>query len=69
MRLFKQYARRAGEIGRFGEVVRAEARATGTPISCTEPEYGIDVIQEYPDDRRERLMADGSVEAIPLRGC
>ncbi len=68
MRLFEQYARRAEAIGRIGEEVRADARATGTPISYTEPAYGTDVIREWPDGRRERLKADGSVVAIPGLG-
>jgi hypothetical protein len=68
MIIFEQYARRAEAIGRIGEEVRAEARATGTPISYTEPAYGTDVIREYPDGRRERLKADGSVVAMPARG-
>ncbi len=67
MRLFEQYARRAEAIGRIGEEVRADARATGTPISYTEPAYGTDVIREWPDGRRKRLRADGSVVAIPAR--
>jgi hypothetical protein len=68
MVIFEQYARRAEAIGRIGDEVRAEARATGTPISYTEPAYGTDVIREYPDGRRERLKADGTVVAIPARG-
>ena len=68
MFLFEQYARRAEAIGCIGEAVRADARATGTPISYTEPGYGTDVIREWPDGRRERLKADGSVVAIPARG-
>lgn len=68
MVLFEQYARMAAAIGRIGEEVRAEARATGTPMSYTEPAYGTDVIREFPDGRRERLKADGSVVAAPPRG-
>lgn len=68
MVLLEQYARRAEAISRIGEDVRAEARATGTPISYTEPAYGTDVIREYPDGYRERLKGDGSIEAIPPRG-
>ena len=68
MHLFDRYERRAKETGSFGEAVQAEAHATGTPISYMEPQYGTDVIREYPDGRRERLMADGSVVAIPPRG-
>ena len=67
-RLLEQYARRAAAISRIGEKVRAEAMATDTAISYTEPAYGTDVIREYPDGRRERLKADGSVVAIPPRG-
>ena len=68
MLLFEQYARRAEAIGRIGEEVRADAQATSTPISYTEAAYGTDVIREWPDGRRERLKADGSVVAIPARG-
>ena len=68
MRLFEDMARNADAIRRIGEEVRAEALATGTPISYTEPAYGTDVIREYPDGHRERLMADGSIVAIPARG-
>ncbi len=68
MLLLEQHARRAEAIGRIGEKVRADAQATGTPISYTEPACGTDVIREWPDGRRERLKADGSVVAIPIRG-
>ena len=69
MIIFEQYARNADAIGRIGEEVRAEARATGTPIAYTEATYGTDVIREYPDGRRERLKTDGSVVAIPPVGA
>ena len=46
---------------------RAEASATGTPVSYTEPAYGTDVIVEYPDGRRERIKDDGSLMSIPPR--
>lgn len=68
MIIFKQYARNADAISRIGEKVRAEARATGTPIAYTEATYGTDVIREYPDGRRERLKTDGSVVDVPPRG-
>jgi len=68
MILFEQYARNAEAIGRIGERVRAEARATNTTVSYTEPAYGADVIREYPSGHRERLCADGSTEPLPPRG-
>lgn len=68
MIIFEQYARNADAISRIGEQVRAEARATGTPMSYSEAAYGTDVIREYPDGRRERIKSDGSVVAIPPRG-
>ncbi len=68
MVLVEQYAKNVHAIGRIGEEVRAEGHATNTPISYTEPAYGADVIREYPDGRRERVLADGSVLIIPARG-
>jgi hypothetical protein len=68
MVIFEQYARCAEAISRIGEEVRAEARATGTTMSYTKRAYGTDIIREYPDGRRERLKADGCVEAIAPRG-
>ena len=44
MLLLERYARRAEAIARIGEEVRADARATGTPVPYTEPAYGTDVI-------------------------
>lgn len=67
MFLFEQYALKAEVIGRIGEEVRAKARLSNTTVSYTEPAYGTDVILEYPDGRRERVKADGSVVAIPAR--
>lgn len=69
MFLFEQYARKVGEISRIGEDVREEARVSNTSVSYAEPAYGTDVILEYPGGRRERVKADGSVVAIPPRGC
>lgn len=68
MRLFEEIARKANEIAQIGDKVRAEAQATGTPVSYTEPAYGTDVIVEYPDGHRERLMACGSAVTISPRG-
>jgi hypothetical protein len=67
MILFEQYARKAEAIGRIGEDVRAAATISNTPISYTEPAYGTDVILEYPGGRRERVMANGLVVAVPPR--
>ncbi len=67
MNLFEELDRKADAMARIGERVRAEAKATGTPISYTEPAYGTDVIREYPDGRRERLLPGGLVEPIPPR--
>ena len=67
MVLFECYALSSEAIGRIGEDVRAEARATNTSVSYTEPAYGTDVIREYPDGRREHVKADGSVVALPSR--
>lgn len=67
MTLLDLYARKADAIARIGELVRGEARKTGTTISCMEAAYCDDIIREYPDGRRERLMAGGGVEAIPPR--
>ena len=68
MILFEQYARKAEAISRIGEDVRADARASKTTVSYTEPAYGTDVIREYSDGHRERVKADGSVVAVPPRG-
>jgi hypothetical protein len=67
MVLFECYALSSEAIGRIGEDVRAQARATNTPVSYTDPASGTDVIREYPDGRRERVKADGSVVAVPSR--
>ena len=67
MLLFEHYQRNAAAIARIGEDVRALACATGTTVSYTEPGYGTDVLREYPDGRRERLKADGTIEVIPAR--
>ncbi|NGM18485.1 hypothetical protein G3576_00565 [Roseomonas stagni] len=67
MTLFDLYARKAEAIAKIGEQVRAEARRTGTTISYMEEGYGDDIIREYPDGRRERLLRDGRVQAIPPR--
>jgi len=68
MILFEQYARKAEAISRIGEDVRADARVSNTTVSYTEPAFGTDVILEYPEGRRERVKADGSVVAVPPRG-
>lgn len=67
MNLFEQYARKADAIGRIGEDVRADALRSNTTISYTDPAYGTDVIREYPDGRRERVIPGGVVIAIPPR--
>ena len=67
MILFEQYAARADAISRIGADVRAEAQLSNTTVSYTEPAYGTDVITEYPEGRRERVKADGSVVTVPCR--
>jgi hypothetical protein len=67
MDLFELLDRKAEALSRIGERVRAEAKATGTPMSYTEPAYGTDVIREYPDGRRERLIPGGAAVPIPPR--
>lgn len=67
MTLLDLYARKAEAMARIGDQVRADARRTGTTMSYMEATYGDDIIREYPDGRRERLMAGGGVEAIPPR--
>ena len=68
MILFEHYDRKAEAIGRIAEDVRADAQASNTTISYTEPAFGSEVIREYPGGRRERLKADGSVVSMPPRG-
>ncbi len=68
MDLFEELDRKAEALSRMGERVRAEARATNTPICYMEPAYGTDIIWEFPDGSRERRTADGSAVAIAPRG-
>jgi hypothetical protein len=65
--LFDEIDRKAGALAQIGERVRAEARATGTTMSYTEPAYGTDIIVEYSDGRRERLTPGGVAVPIPPR--
>ncbi len=67
MNLFDEIDRKAGALAQIGERVRAEARATGTTMSYTEPAYGTDIIVEYSDGRRERLTPGGVAVPIPPR--
>jgi hypothetical protein len=52
-----------------GKLARESARRAGTPIHYMDPDYGDDIIREYPDGRRERMIKgqDGVVVAIPPR--
>lgn len=67
MTLFDVIDRKAGALAQIGKRVRAEARATGTTMSYTEPAYGTDIIVEHPDGHRERLTPGGAAVPIPPR--
>lgn len=68
MVIFEQVDRNAEALRRIGERVQAESRVTQTPFFYADPAYGIDVIREFPDGRRERLKPDGTIEPVPPRG-
>ena len=43
------------------------AIAINTAISDTEPEFGTDLISEFPDGRRDRTTSDGLAVIMPPR--
>jgi hypothetical protein len=65
--------RNAAAIRRVGQHALDEARKAGVPVYYTDyPTYGNDVIREYPDGHRERLIGsqagrDCVVVPIPPR--
>jgi hypothetical protein len=46
-----------------------DAKQAGVPVAYLDPEYGDDIIREFPDGRRERVIRGkhGAVVAIPAR--
>jgi hypothetical protein len=46
-----------------------DAKKAGVPVAYLDPEYGDDIIREFPDGRRERIIRGehGAVVAIPAR--
>ncbi len=65
--LFDAYQAAKDRLAQIPSDVRTEARRMGVSISYTVPEFGTDVVIEYPNGRRERRLADGSVVEIPPR--
>lgn len=55
-------------LAKVGELARKDAMRAGIPIHYLDPEnYGRDIIREYPDGRRERLVHNVGAVPIPSR--
>ncbi len=56
-------------LRRVGVRALEDAKRAGIPVHYMEPLYGGDIIREFPDGRRERIVAgeDGAVVPIPPR--
>jgi hypothetical protein len=69
MFMLDEFDAQAEAIKQVGPNARAAARAAGVPISYMDPEFGDDIIREYPDGRRERVRngLQGPVEPIAPR--
>ena len=69
MRMLEEFDAQAEALKQVGPNARAAARKAGVPISYLDPAYGSDVIREYPDGRRERVLNGlrGPVVPIPPR--
>lgn len=56
-------------LRQVGARALADAKEAGVPVHYMEPAFGDDIIREFPDGRRERIVAggDGAVVPIPPR--
>ncbi len=69
MRFFDEIAERADALKQVGPQALLEARQANIPVYYMQPEYGDDIIREYPDGHRERISNSngGTVLAVPPR--
>jgi hypothetical protein len=69
MILFEKVRQNAEALRQVGARALEEARRAGVPAYYMDPAYGDDIIREYPDGRRERMIKgqDGAVVPIPPR--
>jgi len=55
-------------LTKVGELARKQARQADIPVHYLDPlNYGTDIIREYPDGRRERLVHNVGAVPIPSR--
>ena len=69
MILFEKIQENAEALRQVGARALADARRAGVPVYYMETAHGDDIIREFPDGRRERLVRgqDGVVVPIPPR--
>ncbi len=69
MILLDSIRRNADGLGRIGMRALHEAQQAGVAIYYMDPAFGNDVIREFPDGRRERLVDEqaGAWISIPPR--
>jgi hypothetical protein len=59
--------RNAEAIRQVGQRALDEARSAGVPVYYTDrPAYGDDIIREYPDGRRERMIKGQDGVVVPI---
>ncbi len=69
MALFDQFPQNADVLQQVGENALADARRAGVPVYYMDDAFGDDIIREFPDGSRERIVRgeDGAVVPIARR--
>lgn len=66
MILFQRATQNADAIRRVGERALDDARAAGVPVYYMDDAFGDDIIREFPDGHRERIVRGDHGTAIPI---
>ena len=66
MVIFDKALQNAEALRQVGERALAEAKRAGVPVYYMEDAFGNDIIREFPDGRRERIVRGENGAAVPI---
>ena len=64
--LFEWLRQHPDALRQVGVRALADAKKASVPVYYMEPAYGNDIIREFPDGRRERIVAGENGTAVPI---
>ena len=67
MILFDKARQNAEALRQVGERALEAAKVAGVPVYYLDPACGDDVVREFPNGCRERIVRGGDVAYVPIR--